>query len=161
MRKPVAGVSERPDADLPDQRSRTASAWRAAFEGFSTLNLNPSPGLRRFRYQLQDYSDTAVISAWSSTVRALAAVTDAELHLHGADQLDRGPGIKAILRRVDPWEQPDPQNQNPEKMETEPSEMTILLEGPDGPVEVTVPGATTRERLLEILRTIAMEPQKK
>jgi hypothetical protein len=158
MTKPVADLSERSDADHPDQGSSTTSAWRAAFEGFSTLSLNPSPLLRKFRCELEDYSDTAVVSAWSSTARALAAATAAELHLHGADQLDTAPRIKSIRRGAQPWEQPDRPNQENPETPTEPSEVDIVLERPDGTViVVTLKSPTTAMRLHDVLRSIAME----
>ena len=175
-----ADVPKGPDADLHDERRSPLSACRDALEsvyliacrdalesvyvGYSTLNLNPSARLRRFRCELQDYSDKAVISAWHGTARALAAATGAELHLHGADQLDTAPRIESIRRRAQPWEQPDHPNQEApeETLPTPPSEIMILLEGPDGPMEVTIPETTaTRKRLLEILKAMATEPHDK
>jgi hypothetical protein len=162
MTKPVAESFNRPDADLHEDRRRPIrTALETLYEGYSTINLNPAPGLRRFRCELENYSDEAVGSAWGSTRRALAAAVGAELHLHDADEFAAAPGIKAILERAQAWDQPDHPDQADPETKTELSAVAILLEGPDGPMQVTIPMGS-RRRLLDILKAaLATEPLEK
>ena len=157
MTKPVADWFRQQDSGSSDEPGRHASVFGDIYSGFAKISFNPTPGLRKFRCALEKYSDEAVTSAWSSTARALATVTDAEMLVHNSGI--KGEVYKVISEGALPWKphHPNPVKRDLSNRESDiPADATVTLMGPDGPVEVLMKGAKTmdaetKERLLRMI----------
>lgn len=147
MTKPVADWVHFADATPPEEPHRQGSILGDIYSGFSKISFNPTPGLRKFRCQLEAYSGDAVKSAWSGTGRALAAMTSAEMHVHE-------PEVYKAIGKGKPWE-PHPNQTSHPRPRREP-DAVIILEGPHGPVEVVFQGesAANPEKTAQVVRIL-------